>query len=389
MIPRALQQTLLSQLDEVPAVVLIGSRQAGKTTLALSVKQTRDAVYLDMESPGDLAKLTEPERYLAANQSRLIIVDEVQRRSDLFPVLRGLIDRGRRDGRRSGLFLLLGSASVELLRQSGETLAGRASYLELTPFTLEELGGLHRDQLWMRGGYPESYLADNDAAASRWRQDYVLTYLERDLPGFGARLPAETIRRLWTMLAHNHGGLLNSAALSRSLGIDVRTINTYIDLMVDLFLVRRLQPWHANVGKRLVKSPRVYIRDSGILHTLLGIPDRDSLAGHPIVGASWEGFVVEQILNVLPADVATGFYRTTVGAEVDLVIDFPEGERWAIEVKLSETPRPSKGFRIACDDIHAHRRYVVYPGGERFSVASDVEALPLDEIIDILRDSKD
>src|SRR5688572_10685758 len=273
---------LHQRLSEVPAVALTGPRQVGKTTLALAEAAGRDALYIDLESERDRAKLAEPELFLSEQIGRLVILDEVQRVPGLFAVLRGLIDRARRSGQTNGLYLLLGSASLDLLRQSGETLAGRISYLELTPFSVLETQALHpQDRLWLRGGFPDSYLASSDDVSGRWREDFIRTYLERDIPQLGARIAAETLRRFWTMLAHNQGGLLNIAQLARNVGVDARTAAGYIDLLVDLLLVRRLPAWHANVGKRLVKSPKVYVRDSGILHALLAIDDRDTLWSHP------------------------------------------------------------------------------------------------------------
>jgi len=275
MIKRRLLETIQQRLSEVPAVVMIGPRQSGKTTLALEIGREIDSLYLDMESEGDRSKLIDPESYLGQRLDRLVVIDEIHRIPGLFPVLRGLIDRARREGRAHGLYLLLGSASIDLLSQTGETLAGRVSYIELTPFDLLEAGGTpaDRSRLWLRGGFPDSFLASGDARSLRWRRDFIRSCLERDIPQFGKRIPAETLRRLWIMLAHHHGGLLNLAQLARNLGLDVRTIGGYVDLLVDLLLLRRLPSWHANVGKRLVRSPKVYVRDSGLVHALLGIGD--------------------------------------------------------------------------------------------------------------------
>lgn len=377
--PRRLLPVLDRRLATIPAVVLLGPRQAGKTTLALALAAERDALYLDLESERDRAKLSEPELYLADRLDRLVILDEIHRAPGLFPVLRGLIDRARRAGRRSGLYLLLGSASLDLLRQSGETLAGRVSYLELHPFDVLEVGNTpaDRDRLWLRGGFPESFLASDDAESLRWRLDFIRSYLERDIPQFGPRIPAERLRRFWTMLAHHQGGMLNVAQLARNLGVDPKTAAAYIDLLMDLLLVRRLPAWHANVGKRLVKSPKVYVRDSGLVHALLGIGDKEAVLSHPVVGASWEGFVVEQLLTSAPEGVQGHFYRTSGGAEIDLLLSFPGGRLWAIEVKRSLTPRPEKGFHIACADLAPEHRFVVYPGEETVPVGDDVQALSL------------
>lgn len=379
-IPRNVATRLQHRLGEVPAVVLLGPRQAGKTTLALALAEgpARSSMYLDLESERDRARLAEPELYLPEHFDRLVILDEVHRAPGLFPVLRGLIDRARRAGQRTGLYLLLGSGSLDLQRQSGETLAGRVSYLELGPFSvLEASDPVPHDRLWLRGGFPESYLAESDGASLRWREDFIRSYLERDIPQLRPRLPAETLRRFWTMLAHHQGGLPNVAQLARNVGMDGRTAAGYIDLLADLMLVRRLAPWHANVGKRLVKSPRVYVRDSGLVHALLGIPDRDTLLSHPVVGRSWEGFVIENLLATAPAGVTGHFYRTGGGAEIDLLLAWPDGRLWAIEVKRSLDPRPERGFHIACGDLSPDRRMVVYPGDEAFPVAPGTVAVPV------------
>lgn len=363
-------------------MTLLGPRQAGKTTLALALADELGALYLDLESERDRAKLGEPELYLADHLERLVVLDEIHRAPGIFPVLRGMIDRGRREGRRRGLYLLLGSASLDLLRQSGETLAGRVSYLELHPFDVLEVGPAapDRDRLWLRGGFPESFLAPSEARSLRWRQDFIRSYLERDIPQFGPRIAAERLRRFWTMLAHHQGGVLNVAQLARNVGVDAKTAGAYIDLLSDLLLVRRLPSWHANVGKRLVKSPKVYVRDSGVVHALLGLGDKESLVSHPVVGASWEGFVVEQLLAVAPEGVQGHFYRATGGAEIDLLLSFPGGALWAVEIKRSLTPRPEKGFHSACADLSPECRFVVYPGEEAFPLGNDVQAVSLPEI---------
>lgn len=377
---RRLATTLREVLEEVPAVVLVGPRQVGKTTLALDLHAQRPSVYLDLESAADRAKLSEPELYLADHERELVILDEVHRVPELFRSLRGLIDRARRKGLRSGRFLLLGSASIDLLRQSGESLAGRVAHLELRPFDALEVGADEIDQLWVRGGFPDSFLASNARASHRWRQDFIRTYLERDIPTFGPRIPAETLRRFWTMLAHQQGGLLNAAALARGLGVSGRTVASYLDLLVDLLVVRRLEPWHANAGKRLVRSPRVYVRDSGIAHALLGLPTKEDVLGHPVAGASWEGFVIESLLAAAPAGTHHHFYRTSAGAEIDLLLTLPGGAQWAIEIKRSLTPKPERGFHHACEDLEPAARFVVYPGTEPYEITADVEAIPLREL---------
>jgi uncharacterized protein len=380
MIIRQLFDPLIEALREAPAACLLGPRQAGKTTLALEVAGQLGGLYLDLESEQDQAKLQEPEAYLSRHLDKLVILDGVHRVPGLFPVLRGLIDRARRAGTRTGRYLLLGSAALALLRQSGESLAGRVRFLELAPFTVLEPTGYALEALWLRGGFPESLLAASDARSLRWRQDFIRTYLERGIPQFGPRIASETLRRFWTMLAHRQGAPLNVAELARSLGGDAKTVSRYLDLLVDLFLARRLMPWHANIGKRLVKAPRLYLRDSGFVHALLGIGDRDTLLGHPVVGASWEGFVIETLLVCAPEGVAAHYYRASGGAEIDLLLTFPSGERWAVEVKRSLTPRAERGFHAACEDLSPSRRFVVYPGAERFPLLANVEAIPLPEL---------
>lgn len=380
MVNRSLSAQLSDALANSPAVVLLGPRQVGKTTLALELGQRCNALYLDLESDQDLAKLAQPELYLSDHQEQLVILDEVHRAPGLFPVLRGIIERGRRAGRRSGQYLLLGSASLDLLKQSGETLAGRISYLELAPFNVLEIRELPVDDLWVRGGFPDSLLASDSTRSLRWRQDFIRTYLERDIPQFGPRIAAETLRRFWTMLAHHQGGLLNTAQFARNLGVDVKTVSGYLDLLVDLLLVRRLLPWHGKLGKRLVKSPKVYVRDSGIVHALLNIPDKETLLGHPVVGQSWECFVIENLL-VSAGNKAQGcFYRSSGGAEIDLLLSWPDGGLWAIEIKRSLSPKLERGFHAACADLAPVRKFVVYPGVERYRMAFDIEAIPLSEL---------
>ncbi len=380
MIERRAGQELTDRLQTSPAVALLGPRQVGKTTLAHLVAAERPSLYLDLESPSDKAKLAEPELFLRRHADKLVILDEIQRTPELFAVLRGLIDAGRRDGRAVGRFLVLGSASIDLLRQSSETLAGRISYLELQPLDVLELGEAAMNRLWLRGGFPESFKARSEPNSLRWRRDFVRTYLERDIPQLGPRIPAETLRRFWTMLAHHQGGLHNAASIARGLGVSGRTVANYLDLMVDLLLVRRLAPWHGNIGKRLVRSPKVYVRDSGLLHSLLGIANADVLDGHPIVGASWEGFVIENLLAAAPEGTDAGFFRSSGGAEIDLLLTLPNGQRWAAEIKRSLNPRPRRGFHSACEALAPDRQVVVYPGDTRFPVTATTQALPLSEL---------
>lgn len=384
-IPRHLATQLAAELQYSPAVALLGPRQVGKTTLALAVSKGIPSIYLDLESERDRAKLEQAELYLTDHLDKLVILDEVHRAPGLFPVLRGLIDQARRNGKRTGLYLLLGSASLDLLQQSGETLAGRISYLELGSLNVLEVvlkTALERataqaDTLWLRGGFPDSFSATSDARSLRWRQNFIRTYLERDIPQFGPRIAAQTLRRFWTMLAHHQSGLLNVAQLARNLGIDTKTAQGYIDLLCDLLLVRRLQPWHTNLGKRLVKSPKVYVRDSGLVHALLDIETKEALLAHPVVGASWEGFCIENLLASIPANVQPYFYRTSAGAEIDLLLAWPSGDLWAIEIKRSLSPKVERGFHAACTDLQPKRKLVIYPGQDAFPLGNDIQVAPL------------
>ena len=366
----------------MPAVALLGPRQVGKTTLALEIGDSRPSIYLDLESSSDRAKLSDPEAYLAVHEDELVILDEVHRAPGLFQQLRGLIDRGRRRGKTAGRFLLLGSASVDLLQQSGETLAGRISYLELGPFDALETPVDSIQVLWARGVFPSCFLAASDAASFRWRQDFIRTYLEREIPQFWPRMPAETLRRLWTMLAHTQSELLNAANLARALGVDGKTVARYLDLLVDLRLVRRLPPWHRNEGKRLIRSPKVYVRDSGIAHALLRLASLEDVLGHPVAGGSWEGMAIESILAAAPDGTDASFYRTSAGAEVDLVLELPGGQKWAIEVKRSSVPKLERGFYHACQDLEPRRRFVIYNGTERYPLNPDTEALGLRQMVE-------
>jgi uncharacterized protein len=380
MIDRQATQEVASLLEQGPAVVLTGPRQVGKTTLALEIAAERDAVYLDLESGTDRARLTEPELYFADHADELIVLDEVQRLPGIFETLRGIIDKGRREGKGTGRFLLLGSAAVDLLAQSSETLAGRVALVELTPLQITEVGENRGDELWIRGGFPPSFLAPGAEVSLRWRTDFIRTYLERDIPQLGPRIPAETLRRLWTMLAHGQGGLLNAAHLARGLGVSGVTVGHYLDLMVDLLLVRRLQPRLANVGKRLVRSPKVYVRDSGLVHALLGLVDKEAVLGHPVAGTSWEGLVIENAIGAAADLAEPSFYRTSGGAEIDLVLSWRDGSEWAIEVKRSAAPKLERGMRSALDDLRPERSFVVYPGNERYRLGAETEAIGLAEL---------
>jgi uncharacterized protein len=385
MYSRLLQLGLSGLLARHPIVGLLGPRQVGKTTLALAVAENRPSLYLDLESPSDLAKLAEPELFLRLHEDKLVILDEIQRVPGLFQVLRGLVDQGRRSKRANGRFLVLGSAGIDLLQQSSESLAGRIAYTELPPLLLEETAAKSADSLWLRGGFPSSFTAPNDAASLEWRRNFIRTYLERDIPQLGPRIPAETLRRLWTMLAHEQGSMLNAARLAAALGLSGQTMGRYIDLLCDLLLVRRLTPWASNLGKRMTKSPKVYVRDSGLVHALLGIPTLDDLLAHPVAGMSWEGWAIENLIAASPVGTQAYFYRTSAGAEIDLVLELRPGKHWAIECKRSLTPSPARGFHEGCKDLSPERKFVIYPGTESYPLSHDVECVPLLEAVRALR----
>lgn len=379
MIKRVIAEQLNKHLAQIPAVALLGARQVGKTTLAKTLTHDRNALYLDLEAPEDLLKLSDPGSFFSAHNDKLIILDEIQRAPDLFVVLRGIIDQNRQQGRKSGQFLLLGSASMDLLRQSSESLAGRIRYLEMSGLNLLETGEgrAERQNLWLRGGFPDSYLAEDDVASMDWLEDLIRTYLERDVPQMGFRIPAIRLRRLWTMLAHWQGEPTNYSKLGSNLEVNSKTVSHYIDVLTDLLLLRRLEPWHANVKKRLVKAPRYYVRDSGIHHRLLGIGNHDSLLSNPVLGKSWEGFVIENIHSVLPRGAETYYYRTSAGAEIDLLLKMPSSGLCAVEIKHGTAPRIGKHFNRTCEDVGAKQKYVIYGGEDEFSVGHNVTVISL------------
>lgn len=389
MIKRTQFDKILDLLREFPAVGLLGPRQTGKTTLALAIadKFEKEALYLDLERPSDLARLQEAESYFELHQGKLIILDEVQRMPAVFNILRTVIDQQKRKGIKAGQFLVLGSSSLELLQQSAESLAGRIAYTELGGFTVEEIPDhvARQDQLWLRGGFPDSYLSATDAASFRWRQQFISTYLERDVPMLGPRIPAVTLRRLWTMLAHQQGQPLNIAKLASNLDVSAPTVRRYIELLEDLLLIRSLRPWAINTGKRLVKAPKIYIRDSGLTHSLLNIETMDDLLSHPVLGASWEAFVMENLLAVLPDTNKVSYYRTGAGAEIDLVVEKKRNKIYAIEIKRSLSPSVTKGFHIGAEDIPATERFLVYPGEERYPVTKSITAI---SVFDMMRELK-
>ncbi|MDG0995341.1 MAG: ATP-binding protein [Akkermansiaceae bacterium] len=387
MLRRSASQSIAKALSRQAAVALLGPRQVGKTTLAHDIADSRPSIYLDLENAADRGKLENPDLFLEQHEDELVVLDEIHRAPELFGSLRGIIDRGRRKGKRTGRFLILGSAAIELLRQS-ETLAGRIAYVDLTPLHALEIGSEDNDlnKLWMRGGFPDSYLATDDGDSFDLRRDFIRTYLERDVPMFGPRIPAETLENLWIMLAHSQGQTLNSSKLAGSMGVSAPTVTSYVDLLKDLLLLRKLPPFHANVKKRLVKSPKVYVRDSGLLHALLGIRNHDDLLGHPVAGASWEGFVIESLLAVVPNHTKASFYRTATGVEIDLVLEFGGKQgTWAIEIKRGMTAKLERGNHVALDDIQPKKAFVVYPGKDRYMKDHGIEAISLDEMAEELQ----
>jgi predicted AAA+ superfamily ATPase len=382
MITRYLYSHIREALHNFPCVALLGPRQVGKTTLALEMAKEwyPTPIYSDLERPSDLAKLSDPEYYLRSNFGRLVILDEIQRTPEFFPLLRAMIDEQKRQGVSSGQYLILGSASRELLKQSSESLAGRICYIDLTGLNVIECGQNNQDQLWQRGGFPESFLATTDQRSFLWRESFIRTYIERDIPFLGPKIEPGTLKRFWTMIAHNQGELLNGSRFATSLGVSTTTIFRYLDLFSDLFLIRVLRPWHQNMGKRLIKSPKVYVRDSGILHGLLQLKTIDNILSHPIAGGSWEGFVIENIASVLNNRMSIWFYRTAAGAEIDLILENGK-ERIAIEIKRSLAPIPSKGFYTAIHDLNISKAYIVYPGHECYSSSENVEVISVYEIL--------
>lgn len=395
MIPRFLEFNLINALNTMPVVALLGPRQVGKTTLALKIasQSDKETHYLDLELDTDLAKLSDPEAYLRRFENKLLIIDEVQRQPDLFRLLRGLVDIRKRAGEKSGQFLLLGSASRDLVQHSSETLAGRIRFLELSPFTALEIYNtdplsFNIEKIWFRGGFPDSYLSESDDNSWQWRSDFISSYLEKDIPLMGPQVAAVTMRRLWTMLAHNHAQQANLSRLGESLGVNYKTVKSYMDTLTDFYMIRQIQPWFGNTKKRLVKAPKIYVRDSGLMHRLLNIPDFETLLGHPCAGASWEGFVIENIINHLSNKWQYSYYRTSAQAEIDLVLEGPGNQVWAVEIKRSTAPKVKKGFHLASEDIQATKRFVIYPGMECFPLGHGIEAVGLIEFLQLCAESQ-
>jgi predicted AAA+ superfamily ATPase len=392
MVHRSLQKQLETALQTMPVVALLGPRQVGKTTLALEVSRSiqKEAIYLDLESDRDLNKLADAEHYLKRFRGSLIILDEVQRKPNLFPLIRGIVDERKRQGEKTGHFLLLGSASKDLLQQSSETLAGRIRYLELTPFTASEIcqsegDSFNLDLLWLKGGFPDSYLADTLQNSWNWRQDFISTYLERDIPNLGIGIAPAKLRRFWKMLAHYNGNQINLSELARSMEISQTSIKNYLDVLTDLYMIRQLPPWSGNIKKRLVKSPKIYLRDSGLLHNLLIVPDLDTLHGHPSLGGSWEGFVIENILQMLDSRWDYTYYRSATGVEVDLILHTPYQEIWAIEIKRSSIPKLSRGFYEACEDTQATHKWVITAEQGTYPMPNGVEVMGLMDFLAYLK----
>lgn len=388
MFVRDIENKVLKTLAYTPVVALLGPRQVGKTTLALEISKNHPSIYLDLESPRDILKLDDPIGYLSDHKDKLIILDEVQRMPDIFMTLRGIVDERRREGQKGFQFLILGSASIELLKQSSETLAGRISYIHMGGLMVSEVKPKNKqeqDKLWLRGGFPDSYSADTEEISIEWRQNFIKTYLEKDVPQLGFRIPADRLRRLWVMLSHLQGEAVNYSSIAQSLEIDSKTVSYYLDILVDLLLVRRLEPWFANTKKRLTKSPRYYVRDSGILHSLLDINSYENLISNPINGKSWEGFVLENILASVPSSTKSYYYRTATGVEIDLLLQFSSEDLWAIEIKKGVAPKIKPGFYSACAELNVTKRFVVYSGDDKFSIANCTTVISLEKMVEELQ----
>lgn len=391
MIKRQLFDSILHHLSTFPAVAILGCRQIGKTTLAHQIQNTinKPSLYLDLELPDDRAKFSDPQLMLELHSDKLLILDEIQRVPELFAVMRGIIDRRRRSGEKAGHYLILGSASPDLLKQSSESLAGRIAYLELNPFSLEEIEQAssqdYLNRLWIRGGFPDSFLSPTDEDSFTWRKQFIRTYLERDLPQLGKQFPADRIYRLWTMLAYDQGSTLNASRLATSLEMSVSSVRDYMEVMSGLFLLRFLRPWSGNSKKRLIKAPKVYVRDSGIVHALANLKTFDELTGHSLCGFSWEGFVIEQILQTLPYGINASFYRSSDGNEIDLVLEMPNNAIIAIEIKRTSTPTISKGFHFACAEIGSTMRYYIIPKGDAYPLDAQTTAIGVIEFLRFLK----
>ncbi len=392
MIKREKHILLVNALQAMPVVALIGPRQVGKTTMSIDLSKqfNKPVTYIDLESDADFNKLTDAEAFLKRFSNELLIIDEVQRKPELFRILRGIVDERKRNGERTCQFLLLGSASVDLLQKSSESLAGRIRYIELSPFTVTELyenekGSFNLEQLWLRGGFPDSYLAKTEQESWEWRRDFFSTYVERDIPTMGVGVATTQLKRFWKMLAHYHGNQINLSEFGRSLETSHTSIRNYLDILTDFYMVRQLSPWSGNLKKRLVKSPKIYLRDSGILHSIMQISNIDDLFSHPIIGASWEGFVIENIINQLDDRWEYNYYRTATQAEIDLVLRTPDNEIWAVEIKRSTAPKLTRGFYEACKDVKATHKWVISTNQEQYPLPEEVEVIGLIDFLKIIR----
>lgn len=362
---------LMTAIERSPVTALLGPRQSGKTTLARMISNELDSSFFDLESRQDVQRLQNPELALSSLQG-LVIIDEVQRMPQLFDVLRVLADR------ESARFLILGSASPEVVKGVSESLAGRVEFVDLSGFNIDEVGTDSASTLWVRGGLPRSFLAETDDDSFAWREGFIRTFLERDIPQLGISIPAAAMRRFWTMLAHYHGQTWNASELARSMGLSSKTVRKYLDILTGTYMVRQLQPWHENIGKRQVKAPKIYLRDTGLLHSLLALPDHHTLTGHARVGASWEGFVIEQVLQALSPQDAY-FWATQQQAEIDLFFLY-EGQRYGIEIKYSEAPRITKSIRVVFQDLQLRHLWLIYPGEDEYPADENITVLPFSAV---------
>lgn len=377
---RALTRKILQKIQATPVTAILGPRQCGKSTLAIAIiSEMANSLYLDLERPSDINKLRDPETFFSVNSEKLICLDEIQRAPELFPILRSIVDVHNKNGQ----IIILGSASPDLLKQSSESLAGRISYLELTPFLLKEVSKGNDPtalrKIWLRGGFPRSFLAKKEEDSYEWRLDFIRTYLERDIPQLGFRIPAKTLERFWKMSAHFHGQLLNNSKIGSSLGVSHHSVRSYVDLLDQTFILRVLPPYEINLKKRLVKSPKIYLRDTGLLHALLNIETQNDLLGHPVFGASWEGLVIENILSIF-TDWKAFFYRTATGSEIDLILEKGR-KRLAIECKASSAPRVDKGFWQALSDLQIQEAWIIAPVRETYPIEKRVTVSPLWDFI--------
>lgn len=392
MIPRSCSPKIQKALESMPVVAILGSRQVGKTTLALALskKLGKKSSYFDLESDLDYNKFTDAEAFLKRFSDELVIIDEVQRKPDLFRVLRCLVDERKRNGEKSCQFLLLGSASRDLFQFSSESLAERIRYIELTPFTINEVKSATQEEfdlekIWFRGGYPDSYLAIDEEESWEWRNDFIATYIERDIPSMGVGVSPTHLKRFWKMLAHYNGNQVVYSELGRSLELSHTTIKNYLDVLTDFYMVRQLNPWSGNIKKRLVKSPKIYLRDTGILHNLLQVSSMNNLLSHPAIGASWESFVIENIIRELDNRWEYFYYRTATQVEIDLILHTPNQEVWAIEIKRARAPKLSRGFYEACEDVGATHRWVITANDDRYPLPKNIEVIGIVEFLSLLK----